>query len=85
MKRTSHAILGIAFLVSLALPAAVAAADPPLGGAVTLADGSVLPAMPAGPRHAVRAVGDAGSARWRDDRRRRPRWEVQRRQRRSAR
>jgi spore germination protein YaaH/putative cell wall-binding protein len=48
MKRTSHAIVGIALLVILALPAGAAAADPPLGGAVTLADGSVLPPMPAG-------------------------------------
>ena len=49
MKRTRHAVVAMVFLASLALPAGAGAADPsPLGGAVALADGSVLPPMPAG-------------------------------------
>jgi len=40
------ALLFVASLLAVPLPAA--AADPPLGPAVTLPDGSVLPAMPAG-------------------------------------
>lgn len=49
MKRTWHAVVGTVLLASLALPGSAGAADPsPLGGAVTLADGSVLPPVPAG-------------------------------------
>ena len=48
MNRTWHALVGIVLLVGLALPPAAGAANPaPLGGALTLADGSVLPSMPA--------------------------------------
>lgn len=47
MTRLAPRLLTILLAVSLALPAAGTAAEPTLGGPLTLADGTVLPQMPA--------------------------------------
>lgn len=47
MKLLAPRLLTLVLAVSLALPAAGTASEPTLGGALTLADGTILPPMPA--------------------------------------
>lgn len=77
MNRTAARLLGALLAISLVAPTGAAATEPSLGGAITLADGSVLPSMPSellapsaqaemlaeqgGPAMAVAGVAAAGS------------------------
>lgn len=46
MNRTAPRLVTLILAISLLLPATAAGAEPALGGAITLADGTVLPPMP---------------------------------------
>ena len=47
VNRTAPRLVTLVLAISFLLPATAAGAEPALGGAITLADGTVLPPMPA--------------------------------------